>query len=422
MLSWHYVTRAAYDAASVSDKTSDKLFFLSDTKEIYRGTELFTEAVILYSAVPSNPAVGKLYINETTLEGRTWNGTAWTTVIKPVADTVAADGVNPVSGKAVAEYVSAEIAKVTGSSDLVTGLAYDADTNKITVTMADATTDEIELTSVAADLTYDAATGELKVVNAAGTAIGTGINLDLERFVSEASYDPETDKITLVFNDESDPIEIDVKGLVDTYTAKNSSTVALTVTGNEFVAEAIVASTEGNLLQKTENGLYVAPVDISGKVDKVDGATANNIATLTAEGGIKDSGVVVGGAALAGASATTLATEAAVSAVRTALETSISNKMAKVGSGHEDEIITATADGDAKASGAKVGGAAFKDAPDAATLATELGVNNYVTGYAVAKTNVVANGSMATTVAAASDEKVASEKAIVDAMTWKTTV
>ena len=107
MLTWHYITRAAYDAASETDKSSDKLFFLSDTKEIYRGTESFTESVILYTTEPTTKAVGKLYINATTLEGKIWNGSAWTTVIQPVVSTVdASNTVNPVSGKGIAEFVA----------------------------------------------------------------------------------------------------------------------------------------------------------------------------------------------------------------------------------------------------------------------------------------------------------------------------
>lgn len=423
MLTWHYITRAAYDAASEADKSSDKLFFLSDTKEIYRGTESFTESVILYTAEPTTKAVGKLYINATTLEGKIWNGSAWTTVIQPVVSTVdAANTANPVSGKGVADFVAAELAKVTGSGNLVADVEYVAASNSLKVTMADGTNDTIPMSNVAADLVYDAATGLLQVKNAAGTAIGTGINLDLERFVSEASYDHETGLITLKFNDDQEPLTIDIGDLVDTYTAKNSETVALTVTGNEFVAEVIVSEDAGNQLVATANGLYVAAQDISGKVDKVAGATAGDIALLTAEGGLSDSGVKVGGAALAGESATVLATEAAVAAVRTALEASIATKMAKVGTGHEGEVIVADGTGDAAASGVKIGGAAMSANPDAATLATEKGVTDYVAGYAVAKTNVVAAGAMATTVAAASDEKVTSEKAIVEAMTWKTTV
>ena len=424
MLTWHYITSAVYNAASESDKTADKLFFLSDTKEIYRGTQSFTEAVVLYDgSEPAVKAVGKLYINTNNLEGKVWNGSSWTTVIHPVAATVAADGTTAVSGKAVADYVSAEIAKVTGSGDLVADLAYDKAANKFTVTMADGSTDEITMENVAADLEYDATTGLLQDKNAQGVAIGSGINLDLERFVSEASYDHETGIITLKFNDDQEPLTIDIGDLVDTYTAANSNTIKMTVTGNQFTAEAIVASTAGNLLQATESGLYVAPVDLSGKMDKDTDAVAGNLAKFDANGNAIDAGLTAGGATLAAApSASVLATEAAVAAIRTTLEASIALKMDKVDAGHADEILLADAQGNAALSGVKVGGATLADAPDAATVATEAAVVAKVEGYAVAKTSVVAQGNMAASVAAASNEKVTSEKAVVDALTWKTTI
>lgn len=417
MLTWHYVTSAAYHAASTSDKTADKLFFLSDTKEIYRGTESFTESIILYSTKPDSPAVGKLYINQTTLEGSIWNGTAWTTVIKPVDSEVTAAGTNPVSGKAVADYVADKISEVTGSDGLVAGVEYVAASQSIKVTMADGTDDTIQLTDLAVGLAYDSTTGALNVVDATGKTLGTAVNLDLERFIESASYDAAEHKIILNFNDDTEALEIPVGDLVDTYTAANSSTISLTVTGNEFKAEAIVAETAGNMLKATDSGLYVAATDISGKVDKVAKATANDIAVLTAEGGISDSGVKAGTSTL-GNSATTLATEAAVQAVVATLNTSINAKMTKVGTGHTDEVIVADANGDASASGKKLGGESFNATPNATTLATEAGVKGYVDGYAVAKTNVVASIDAAS----ASSVKVTSEKAIVDAMTWKTTI
>ena len=424
MLTWHYVTRSAFDSAKAEDKTADKLFFLSDTKEIYRGTENFTQSVILVEEDPETPAVGKLYVNSTTLEGKIYNGTAWTTVIQPVQAAVTkTDTAKPVSGKAVADYVAGEISKVTGSSSLVSGVSYTAANNTLTVTKADKTTSSIPLTNVAADLVYDKTTGKLNVKNASGTTIGTGVSLDLERFIKEASYDADTHTITLTFNDTSDPLEIDVSDLVDTYTAKSTSTISLTVTGNEFAAEAIVSTAEGNMLTKTANGLFVAATDISGKISKVASATAGAVATLTADGSVADSKTKIGGATLATTpNATTLATEAAVNTIRTALNTSISAKMTKVATGKTGEIITASSTGDATASGVKIGGATFAATPNAATAATEAGVSAYVTGYAVAKSAIVADGKVAATVAAASDAKVASEKAFVDAMTWKTTV
>ena len=423
MLTWHYVTSATYHAGSADQKTADKLFFLSDTGEIYRGTQSFTESCILYTEEPTAKAVGKLYINATTLEGKIWNGSAWTTVIQPVQATLAADDTaKPVSGKAVADYVKDQISAVTGSDGLVAAVAYAADTNKLTVTMADGSSDEIAMDGVAADLVYDKATGLLQVKNASGTTIGTGINLDLERFVSSAEYDEETKEIILNFNDEGEPLKIAVGDLVDTYTAGNTQTVAMTVTGNQFTAEVLLAGGD-NLLQKTESGLYVAPVDLSGKMDKDTDAVVGNLAKFDANGNAVDAGLIAGGAALADApNATTLATEAAVAAIRTALQSAIDGKMNKVEAGKAGEILVATAEGHAEVSGLKAGGAALAENADAATLATEKAVKDHVAGYAVAKVNVVAAGAMATTTTAASDEKVTSEKAVVDAMSWKTTL
>lgn len=420
MLSWHYITSEAYLAANTADKTSDKLFFLSDTGEIYRGTQAFTESVVIYTEEPTVKAVGKIYINSTTLEGKVWNGTAWTTVIQPVQATITTtDTAKPVSGKAVADYVTTAIAGVTGSTDLVKDVEYTAASNTITVTYADDSTEAIAMAGVAADLVYNSTSGLLQVKNASGTTIGTGVSLDLERFVSSASFDSNSGEITLVFNDESDPLNIDVSALVDTYTAANSTTISMSVTGNQFTAQAIVANTTGNMLSATENGLYVAATDITGKIDVVSDATENNVAIFDANGGVADSEVAIGGATLASSpSSATLATEAAVNAVANALSTTVSGKMTKVTAADVGEVIIAGSDGDASASGVTIGGEAFNATPNVTTLATEKGV----AAYAVALTNVVADGDMATTVDAASDAKVTSEKAVVDAMTWKTTV
>ena len=422
MITWHYVTRSAYDAASVDTKTADKLYYLSDTGEIYRGTQSFSESVILYDEEPTVKAVGKLYVNSATLEGKIWTGSAWKVVVQAAATTLSAtDTLQPVSGKAVSDFVKQQIEGVTGSGDLVAGVSYTAATNTLKATMADGTSTDIPLENVAADLVYDAASGLLQVKNAQGVAIGTGINLDLERFVSSAEYDHETGKITLVFNDGGTPLEIDIGDLVDTYTAGSTNTIKMTVTGNQFTAEAIVASTEGNLLQATDNGLYVA-VDLSSYMVRDTDAVQGNLAMFDANGHAVDAGVAAGGATLSGTSSAVLATEAAVAAIRTALQTSIDGKMNKVDAGHADELLAATADGHAAVTGVKIGGAALAASPNAATLATEAAVNTFVTGYAVAKSSVVANGDMQTTVAAASDELVPSEKALVSAISWNTTV
>ena len=425
MIEWHVVNKAEYLAAEDALKTDNKIYFIADTGEIYRGNKSFSESVVLYDELPAESiSINKLYIDRATLEGKIWNGTAWVSVIKPVAATInGTDTSTPVSGKAVKDYVNNAIGT---SGNIVADVAYTAADNKLTVTMNDATTKDVPLTNVATDLVYDTATGKLQVKNAAGTAIGTGINLDLERFVSEATYDANTKKIILKFNDSSDPLSIDVGDLVDTYTAKNSTTVSLTVTGNEFTAEAIVASDDthsDNILKKTDNGLYVAAIDISGKLDKVADTNVGDVVTFAANGAIADSGVKVGGATLAAEpSVATLATEAAVAAIRTALTASVNTKMDKVGADHKDEVIIASETGNAVASGVKVGSATFAETGGESLLATEAGVIDYVTNNAISKAAIVKAGQVPADLSTASDGKVISEKCFLDALTWKTTV
>lgn len=379
MLSWHFITSEIFNNATDAQKGDDKLFFLSDTKQIYRGKELFTEAITLYTQEPSVKAVGRVYVNSTTLEGKVWDGSKWVTVIHPVQAAIEeGDTTKPVSSKAVQDYVAEQIAAVTGSDGLVANVEYVEASNSLTVTMADGNSDTIPMTNVAADLVYDATTGLLQVKNAQGTTIGTGINLDLERFVKSATFDSATNKIILSFNDDQDPLEISVGDLVDTYTAKSSTTIQMTVTGNEFTAEAILSAKAGNQLVKEADGLYVAAIDISGKMDKDADATKDNIAIFDANGNAIDSGKSIGGETLAASpSVSVVATEIAVSKIREALQESIDAKMAKVGTGKADEIIVADENGDAKASGVKIGGGAFADAVDANTVATELGAKTY---------------------------------------------
>ena len=81
MISWYSVTSAEYKAASASEKTDDKIFYLTDTQQIYRGTKNYTENIIFYNTLTNNPIQGKIYINNSNSEGKVWNGTKWVTII-----------------------------------------------------------------------------------------------------------------------------------------------------------------------------------------------------------------------------------------------------------------------------------------------------------------------------------------------------
>ena len=107
LMQWHIVTSAVYKAGTPVD---GDMYFISDTHEIYRGAVPFTESVVMYTDLPVDGiAKNRLYINSTTLEGKIHDGTEWKTVIRPIDATVTADGINAVSGKAVAAYVAAEL-------------------------------------------------------------------------------------------------------------------------------------------------------------------------------------------------------------------------------------------------------------------------------------------------------------------------
>lgn len=286
---WHIVTS---DEFKLGTKVETDLYFLSDTKEIYRGEVSFTESVILYTELPATGiAINRLYINSTTLEGKIYNGTDWTTVIKPVDITINADSLNPASSKAVAAYVAAEIAKVSTSGDVINALSWDSAEHILTVTKGDTSTENITFKGLGVDLQYNSTTGNLQLVDASGTAIGSPIKLDLERFVTSGEYDPETKEIKLYFDAEkTSSVSIPVGELVDTYTAEgDGKALTLNVTNNKISGSIKISTAEGNIITADENGLYVQATDISGKMDKATDAVEGNIAVFDANGNVLDS-------------------------------------------------------------------------------------------------------------------------------------
>lgn len=74
MIIWHSITSTEYNEADINKKTDDKIYYLTDTQQIYRGTKNFTESVTLYTELPENPATKRLYINQNTLEGKAMRG------------------------------------------------------------------------------------------------------------------------------------------------------------------------------------------------------------------------------------------------------------------------------------------------------------------------------------------------------------
>ena len=89
---------------------------------------------------------------------------------------------------------------------------------------------------------------------------------------------------------------LDMSALVDTYKAKatgKDASTTVTIAGYEVDVKVNVSAAAGNALILKGDGLYVPTpeeVDVSGKADKVTGATTGNFAALDGEGNPTDSG------------------------------------------------------------------------------------------------------------------------------------
>lgn len=290
LMQWHIVTRDQYNAGTPID---EHMYFITGENTIYRGTEQYNKAIEFYTgSLPTSPAPYRLYVDTATFAGKMWDGSVWNDVIKPLSDTVSADVTGPVSGSAVADYVSKQIANITGSGTVLTGAEWDPENKVLTFAKGDGQNVTVTMTGLGVDLTYNNTTGKLELVDASGNVVGTGVNLALEKFIQSGEYDDENKKIILYFDEEkTDMVEIPVGDLVDTYTAENSATLNLEVVANVIKGAVNISAEEGNALVAKEDGLYVATPDVSGKADKDTDALAGNIAIFDENGNPVDSGM-----------------------------------------------------------------------------------------------------------------------------------
>lgn len=77
---------------------------------------------------------------------------------------------------------------------------------------------------------------------------------------------------------------VDLSKLIDVYTAADNS-----ITISDYTVAVKISATAGNQIAVNADGLYVPATDISGKIDKVENATAGHIPSLTSDGGLTDS-------------------------------------------------------------------------------------------------------------------------------------
>lgn len=394
MIKWIITNSTSF--TGLAEKDNNALYFLQDTQEIYKGSTSFTQSVMMVSSFPEKGAQGKVYMHSTTLEGKVWTGSEWKTIIEQVAKSLA-DGVTEnkaVSGEAVKTYVTQKVTEAVANK-FVEGITYSKDTKELSYTIGDRET-KVGIEGFVTNAQYEGTTGKLTFSVQGGEAIE--INLPKDNFVQSGRYDDNTQEIILTLVDGSE-VKIPAGDLVDVYTFSSTNTIEMTETDGAVTAKVKVSAESGNQLEAKGDGLYVAATDISGKLDKVAGERADEIITAKADGTVKVSGIKAGNATLAeDANANTLATEAAVAAIRATLEGSISTKVAK------SDITTSIS---------AVGSASDTKVASEKAVAQAIEKLN---GDKVDKTDVIAEVSVDSN----SATKVASEAAVIAAISWVT--
>jgi hypothetical protein len=308
-------------ASKVNSSAIDNqtIYWLSDGT-IYVGNNLYGGKISLISTDPEYPEQNVLYIDSSTFSGKVWNGVSWDTVSKGYTVTIedkSTDELMP-TAKAVATYVQNKIAGVAASGTGVTSLSYKSD-GQLAMTK-DGTDSTIDLKGMTYSPTYDSTTKKLTIPIVGSSALE--VSLAQDTVVKAGKYDEKANEIWLTiaedrtYDDETKLIKIPVTGLIDVYTGKETNTSKVTVSDtNEISVDIKISTAEGNSLVAKEDGLYVNVSSSSSNVGKLEEGHVDEIITATADGNIKLSGVKVGGETLSATPDTsTVATEKGVKA------------------------------------------------------------------------------------------------------------
>lgn len=229
-----YTDAAKYGALAAKD--AGTLYFLHDTKQIFKGAERFSGLVCQeVTADPVDAVVNTLYINTVDGSVKIFNGTALTTIVDGYVTAITGTGsaTDRVSSKAVVDYVATKI------GDLDVGklsTQVTANKNDIATLKGDASTTG-SVAKAVADAKTELTTEINKKANSATTLEGYGI----------------TDAYTQTQVD--DAISTAKGDVVNDLTAGNGITITGTKANKTIAAK--VDPVAGNALTVGEAGLKV---------------------------------------------------------------------------------------------------------------------------------------------------------------------
>ena len=271
-----FMTGSSANFQALAQKDNDTLYFLNDTKQIYKGSELYSKAFEVVSVLPTTGVTGVLYVETSTKKLHTWNGSAFVEALDAfvtIDGAVAEGGANAVSGKAVYEFVAGEIAKLTGGSTnaFVTSIIEDntaVGQFKVQKGTDEPTVVKVSLNGLAQAPSYDAEARKFTFPVIGGDAVEVNLGKDL--VVKSGSYDTANQEIVLTLVDDT-TIKIPVGDLVDIYTASADETgaVKVTIANNEVKAAVVV---DGATI-KNDNGVLKADFSTLALASTVEALT-----------------------------------------------------------------------------------------------------------------------------------------------------
>lgn len=262
-----YGTKANYDKLTTKD--ANTLYFITDTRQIFKGTDEYTKSCKLVSALPASGQIqGLLYIRMTDYTFHIWNGTEFVQLNRPIVTEIpnadASDDNLPTT-KAVADYVNAKIAATEGKEGLfVTDVTYSPATGTLSVAKNGAPVPTV-MSGLAHDPTYDAETRTIKLPVFGGDELV--INLGKDLVVKTGTYNTKTHEIELTITT-GEVVKIPVGALIDIYVGVVTPTAEVTVSDDNKISVNVRVSTKGNnSITVEEDGLYVAVPDAYTKAE-----------------------------------------------------------------------------------------------------------------------------------------------------------
>ena len=315
----------------VNNNTLDPktLYFINDKGQIYTHGKLYGGKWEFYSTLPLYPELNTLYISNTDLSTKIWDGTNWHVVSKGYTLSIghSSDDTLIPTAKAVYDFVTSY---TPGGGGGVSSISWNSTNEQIEYEIGDATR-TVPLTGLAHDPSYDQSTRTLTIPVVGGSAVSVQLE---DSVVTAGKYNAATNEIWLSIADDGsydDPdkvIKIPVSGLVDIYTGDDTDSIEVDVTNNVITADARISSKAGNILSiehtSGQEGLYVPDPSsaIAGKASKVASGNAGKIIVADVNGDNALGTASIGGVTLdpTNPDSTKVSTEAAVVAFGQSVE------------------------------------------------------------------------------------------------------